>query len=50
MVKREKKNGVPPDLAYSNELLQKLKIFYKLILKKTFEVNNFSEILWHGYI
>ena len=40
-------NGVPPDMTYSKELQQKMKILDNLSLK-TFELNIFSEILWHG--
>ena len=37
-------------MTYSKELQQKMKILDKPILKKTFELNNFSEILLQGYI
>ena len=44
-----KVNSVWPYMANSKELQQKLKMLDKLILK-TFELNNFSKILCHGYI
>ena len=42
-------NGAQPGMNYSKELQQKMKISDKLILK-TFELKNFSEILYHDYI
>ena len=42
-------NGIPPDMTCSKELQQKMEILDKLI-KKTFELNNFSKMLWHSYI
>ena len=44
-----KMNSVRPDLTYSKELQQKIKILDKLILK-TFEINNFNEILSWLYV
>ena len=49
LVKRGKMNRVRPDMTYSKELQQKMKMLDKLMLK-TFELNNFSEILCHDYI
>ena len=45
----EKVNSVRLYMTYSKGLKQKMKILDKLVLK-TFELNNFSEILCHGYI
>ena len=42
-------NGVPPDMTYSQEVQQKNENIGQTYLK-TFELNNSSEILWHGYI
>ena len=42
-------NRVRPDMTYSKELQQKMKMLDKRMLK-TFELNNFSEILRHDYI
>ena len=44
-----KMNSVRPDMTYSKELQQKIKILDKLILK-TFEINNFNEILSWLYV
>ena len=44
-----KMNSVRPDLTYSKELQQKIKILDKLILK-TFEIINFNEILSWLYV
>ena len=45
----EKVNSVRLYMTYSKGLKQKMKMLNKLVLK-TFELNNFSEILCHGYI
>ena len=44
-----KMNSVRPDMTYSKELQQKIKILDKLI-SKTFEINNFNEILSWLYV
>ena len=44
-----KMNSVRLDMTYSKELQQKIKILDKLILK-TFEINNFNEILSWLYV
>ena len=44
-----KMNSVRPDMTYSKELQQKIKMLDKLILK-TFEINNFNEILSWLYV
>ena len=44
-----KMNSVRPDMTYSKELQQKIKILDKLILK-TLEINNFNEILSWLYV
>ena len=44
-----KMNSVRSDMTYSKELQQKIKILDKLILK-TFEINNFNEILSWLYV
>ena len=40
-------NGTLLDITYSKETTAKIKILDKLILKKTFELNNFSGTLWY---
>ena len=42
-------NSVRTDMTYSKELQQKIKILDKLI-SKTFEINNFNEILSWLYV
>ena len=42
-------NRAESGMTCSKELLQKMKMSDKLIIK-TFELKNFSEILYHGYI
>ena len=44
-----KMNSVRPNMTYSKELQQKIKILDKLI-SKTFEINNFNEILSWLYV
>ena len=44
-----KMNSVRPDMTYSKELQQKIKMLDKLI-SKTFEINNFNEILSWLYV
>ena len=44
-----KVGSVRPYVTYPKELQQKMKMLDKIVLK-TFQLNNFSEILYHGYI
>ena len=47
--KEGKVNSVRPDMTYSKELQQKMKMLDKIIFK-TFDLNNFREIQCHGHI